>query len=171
MPELLHSAKLAFEKGQSQGCNESYIKQLSDCIIPALVEALHKEPEIEICASIFDALNECIQGKDKTAEERRIAVCIFDDVVDHCHEAVLKCLQAAVYGIGICAEFGGSVFKHIVGEALSKLDTVIRHPNALHSDNVMAHDNVVSTLGKICQFHHGSINATQVCKFPPFKLL
>lgn len=42
MPELLCSAKLAVEKGKSQGHNESYIKQLSDYIIPALVEALHK---------------------------------------------------------------------------------------------------------------------------------
>lgn len=30
------------------------------------------------------------QGKDKTAEERRIAICIFDDVAEHCHEAALK---------------------------------------------------------------------------------
>lgn len=30
------------------------------------------------------------QGKDKTAEERRIAICIFDDVVEHCSEAALK---------------------------------------------------------------------------------
>lgn len=42
MPELLRSAKLAVEKGLAQGHNESYIKQLSDYIIPALVEALHK---------------------------------------------------------------------------------------------------------------------------------
>lgn len=42
MPELLRSAKLAVEKGQSHGRNESYIKQLSDYIVPALVEALHK---------------------------------------------------------------------------------------------------------------------------------
>ena len=42
MPELLRSAKLAVEKGMSQGRNETYIKQLSDYIIPALVEALHK---------------------------------------------------------------------------------------------------------------------------------
>lgn len=42
MPELLRSAKLAVEKGQSHGRNESYVKQLSDYIIPALVEALHK---------------------------------------------------------------------------------------------------------------------------------
>lgn len=42
MPELLISAKLAIEKGQSQGRDVSYLKFLSDSIIPALVEALHK---------------------------------------------------------------------------------------------------------------------------------
>ncbi|KAA8549670.1 hypothetical protein F0562_001312 [Nyssa sinensis] len=183
MPELLRSAKLAVEKGLAQGRNESYIKQLSDYIIPALVEALHKEPDTEICANMLEALNECLQisgplldesqvrsivdeikqvitasssrkseraerakaedfdaeegellreeneqeeevfdqvgeilgtliktfkasflpffdelssyltpmwGKDKTAEERRIAICIFDDVAEQCREAALK---------------------------------------------------------------------------------
>lgn len=42
MPELLRSAKLAVEKGKAQGHDESYVKQLSDYMIPALVEALHK---------------------------------------------------------------------------------------------------------------------------------
>ncbi|KAH1033535.1 hypothetical protein J1N35_045709 [Gossypium stocksii] len=183
MPELLRSAKLAVEKGMAQGRNETYVKQLSDYIIPALVEALHKEPDTEICASMLDALNECVQisgplldesqvrstvdeikqvitagvsrkseraerakaedfdaeegelikeeneqeeevfdqvgeilgtliktfkasflpffdelssyltpmwGKDKTPEERRIAICIFDDVAEQCREAALK---------------------------------------------------------------------------------
>jgi len=31
-----------------------------------------------------------IKGKDKTAEERRIAICIFDDVAEQCREAALK---------------------------------------------------------------------------------
>ncbi|KAJ6961194.1 importin-5-like [Populus alba x Populus x berolinensis] len=274
MPELLRSAKLAVEKGLAQGRNESYIKQLSDYIIPALVEALHKEPDTEICANMLDALNECLQisgtfvdenqvrsivdeiklvitasssrkreradrakaedfdveeselikeeneqeedvfdqvgeilgtliktfkasflplfeelssyltpmwGKDKTAEERRIAICIFDDVAEQCREAALKYYdtylpflleacndenpdvrQAAVYGLGVCAEFGGSVFKSLVGEALSRLNVVIRHPNAKQPDNVMAYDNAVSALGKICQFHRDSIDSAQV---------
>ncbi|EOA34033.1 hypothetical protein CARUB_v10021533mg [Capsella rubella] len=274
MPELLRSAKLAVEKGKSQGRNESYIKHLSDYIIPALLEALHKEPEVEICASMLEALNECIQisgpildesqvrgivdetkqaviasstrrtereerakaedfdaeeseilkeeneqeeevfdqigdllgtliktfktsflpmfdeltsyitpmlGSDRTAEERRIAICIFDDVAEHCREAALKYYdpfvpflleacndenadvrQAAVYGIGVCAEFGGSVFGPLVGEALSKLDVVIRHPNAQQSENAMAYDNAVSALGKICQFHRGTIDAGRI---------
>ncbi|XP_009791368.1 uncharacterized protein [Nicotiana sylvestris] len=274
MPELLRSAKLAVEKGIAQGRNESYVKQLSDYIVPALVEALHKEPDTEICASMLDALNECLQisgplldegqvrsivdeikqvitasssrkreraerakaedfdaeesellreeneqeeevfdqvgeilgtliktfkaaflpffdelssylmpmwGKDKTAEERRIAICIFDDVAEQCHEAALKYYdtylpflleacndespdvrQAAVYGLGVCAEYGGSVFKSLVGEALSRLNVVLRHPNALHPENVMAYDNAVSALGKICNFHRDSIDSAQV---------
>ncbi|XP_057472819.1 uncharacterized protein LOC130761356 [Actinidia eriantha] len=274
MPELLRSAKLAVEKGFAQGRNESYIKQLSDYIVLALVEALNKEPDTEICASILDALNECIQicgplldesqvrsivdeikqvitasssrkreraerakaedfddeegeilreeneqeeevfdqvgeilgtliktfkasflpffdelssyltpmwGKDKTAEERRIAICIFDDVAEQCREAALKyydtylpflleacnfenpdVCQAAVYGLGVCAEFGGSVFKPLVGEALSRLNMLIRDPNALQPENIISYDNAVSALGKICQFHRDTIDSAQV---------
>ncbi|GAU51120.1 hypothetical protein TSUD_178650, partial [Trifolium subterraneum] len=51
MPELLRSAKLAIEKGQSQGRDVSYLKFLTNSIVPALVEALHKEPDAEICAT------------------------------------------------------------------------------------------------------------------------
>lgn len=274
MPELLRSAKLGVEKGLAQGHNETYVKQLTDYIIPALVEAIPKEPDTEICASMLDALNECLQisgplldenqvrsivdeikqvitasssrkreraerakaedfdaeegellkeeneaeeevfeqvgeilgtmvktfkasflpffdelssyltpmwGKDKTSEERRIAICIFDDVAEQCRETALKYYdtylpflleacndenpdvrQAAVYGLGVCAEFGGSVFKPLVGEALSRLNVVIRDPNALQPDNVMAYDNAVSALGKICQFHRDSIDSSQV---------
>ncbi|XP_076939883.1 uncharacterized protein LOC143608843 [Bidens hawaiensis] len=183
MPELLRSAKLAVEKGQSQGRNESYVKQLSDYIIPSLVEALQKEPETEICSNMLDAIKECVQicgplldgnqvrsiveelkqvmtasaarrneraervkaedfdaeegemlkeeneqeeelfdqvgdclgsllktfkapflplfdellpylmpmwGNDRTPEEKRIAICIFDDVAEHCGDAAVK---------------------------------------------------------------------------------
>ncbi|KAE8684056.1 ARM repeat superfamily protein isoform 2 [Hibiscus syriacus] len=251
MPELLRSAKLAVEKGQSQGRNGTYIKQLTDYIVPALVEAIHKEPEVEICGSMLDSLKDCIEicgpfldegqircivdeikqviiassarkqergerakaedfdaeegemlkeemskkkkflelnsyitpmwGKDKTTEERRIAICIFDDIAEHCRDAALKYYdtylpflleacndespdirQAAAFGVGLCAEFSGSVFKPLIQEALSRLNAVIRHPNALHSDNVMAYDNAVSALGKICQFHRDSIDAAQI---------
>jgi hypothetical protein len=48
MPELLRSAKLAIEKGQSQGRDVSYLKFLTDSIVPALVEALHKVIVIQV---------------------------------------------------------------------------------------------------------------------------
>lgn len=50
----------------------------------------------------------------------------------------------------------------LFSEALSRLNAVIRHPNASQPENVMAYDNAVSALGKICLFHRDSIDATQV---------
>ncbi|XP_022000236.1 importin-5 [Helianthus annuus] len=120
-------------------------------------------------------------GKDRTDEEKRIAICIFDDVAEHCGDAAVKYYgtflpfvleacndtstdirHAAVYRVGMCAEYGGVAFRPYVGEALSRLDVVIRRPDALHPDNVMAYDNAVSALGKIWQVHRDSINVAQV---------
>ncbi|KAE8663133.1 ethylene-responsive transcription factor 5-like [Hibiscus syriacus] len=120
-------------------------------------------------------------GKDKTIEERRIAICIFDDIAEHCRDAALKYYdtylpflleacndespdvrQAVILGVGLCVEFGRSVFKPLIQEALFRLNVVFRHPNALHSDNMMAYDNAVSALGKICQFHQDSIDVAQL---------
>lgn len=39
---------------------------------------------------------------------------------------------------------------------------MIQHPNALQAENLMAYDNAVSSLGKICVFHRDSIDAAQV---------
>ncbi|GJR56618.1 putative mitochondrial protein [Tanacetum coccineum] len=64
MPEVLHSAKLAVENGQSQAHNESYVEKFSNYIIPAQIKVLHKEPETQICASMLDAINECVQVGD-----------------------------------------------------------------------------------------------------------
>lgn len=57
MPELLRSAKLAVEKGIAQGRNEAYVKQLSDYIVPAIVEALHKVSYISIHLHFVDKFN------------------------------------------------------------------------------------------------------------------
>ncbi|GAB2295429.1 hypothetical protein Dimus_038356 [Dionaea muscipula] len=274
MPELLRSAKLAIEKGQVQGHDVSYLKQLTDHIIPALVEALHKEPEVDICSKMLDAINECVEisglllddgqvrsivdeikqviiasslrkrerkkrtkaedfdaeekellmkeneqeeklfekvgnclgtlikkfkatflhffgelrsylipmwGKGNTAKERRIANCIFNDVAEQCQREALgyydtylpfllracddenaDVRQTAFHGLGVCAEYGGSVFRPRAGVAVSSLSAVIVHQNARKPENLMAFDNAVSALGKICQFHRETINAAQV---------
>lgn len=31
-----------------------------------------------------------LQGKDRTPEERRVAICIFDDVAEQCRDAAIK---------------------------------------------------------------------------------
>ncbi|XP_057529235.1 uncharacterized protein LOC130807875 isoform X3 [Amaranthus tricolor] len=69
MPELLLSAKLAMEKGLAQG---NYVKQLSDYIVPALVDALHKENYMEILDCMLVALNKCIQISETLLEEDQV---------------------------------------------------------------------------------------------------
>ncbi|XP_021282138.1 importin-5-like isoform X3 [Herrania umbratica] len=284
---MLSLLRLAGKKGQSQGHNITYLKQLIDDIMPALLEALHKELQVEICVRMLNSLNECIQiagpfldkgrvrcifdvikqvirgssagiqesagranaegfdaekgkkvvghtdfdaekekkvlghtdfdaekgkqvlgpvgnllgtliitfkasflpffqeltsyvipmwSKDKSAEEKLFPILIFDHVVEHCHKAALKYYdtylpflleacndenpavrQAAINGVGVCAEFGGSVFKPYIPEAFSRLDAVIRHP----SENDIAYEKAVSALRTIRKFHGDSVDADQ----------
>ena len=49
--------------------------------------------------------------------------------------------------------------------ALSSLNSVISHPNALQPDHVMVHDVAVSALGKICYFHYDNIKEAEVLTF------
>uniref|UniRef100_F6HI02 Importin subunit beta-1/Transportin-1-like TPR repeats domain-containing protein n=1 Tax=Vitis vinifera TaxID=29760 RepID=F6HI02_VITVI len=102
---------------------------------------------------------------DRTTIEKKLAVRIFHEVAEQCGEEALKqeyFLQVAAWTIGICAEFGGSFFKTIVDVALSSLNSVISHPNALQPDHVMVHDVAVSALGKICYFHYDNIKEAEV---------
>ncbi|XP_059276797.1 uncharacterized protein LOC132030992 isoform X4 [Lycium ferocissimum] len=272
---LLRSAKLAVEKGVAQDESESYFTKLSDHIILALVEALHKEFETEMCVVMLRELNGCLQicvpllneaqvrsivdeikyvitnsskrerkqelkerakmedfdaeeaellreeseqeekvfenaryilrtlirtfkasflpfldelssyllpmwAKEKTTTERCSSICIFDNLMEECPEAALKyydsCLplildasndedpdvrQAALYGLGLWAEYGRSSFKPFVGEALSRINVVIMHLRAREHENESAYDNAVSALGKICQFHGESFDSAE----------
>nr|XP_033513937.1 importin-5-like isoform X5 [Nicotiana tomentosiformis] len=120
-------------------------------------------------------------GKDKTAKERSACVNIFNKLVEECSESSLKyyniCLpfildssndenpvlrENAFYGLGLCAEYGGLVFKPFIGEALSRINVVITHLHALAPENEQAYHDAVFALGQICQFHRESIDSTQV---------
>lgn len=64
--------------------------------------------------------------------------------------------------------YATNILKWLCPVALSRLNVVIQHPNALQPDNIMAYDNAVSALGKICQYHRDSIDAAQVLPFVCF---
>ncbi|OIT39666.1 importin subunit beta-1 [Nicotiana attenuata] len=123
-------------------------------------------------------------GKDITAQERCTSIYIFGGLVEECPEAALKYCdvflplfldasndkcptirQCALYGLGLYAEYGGSVFKPFVREATSRINVVIMHFRARELENEHAYDNAVSALGKICQFHRESIDSAQVCPY------
>ncbi|XP_016499566.1 uncharacterized protein LOC107818124 isoform X3 [Nicotiana tabacum] len=136
-------------------------------------ELLREERELE--EKVF------YRGKDKTAQERSACVNIFNKLVEECNESALQyyniCLpflldssndenpvlrENALYGLGLCAEYGGLVFKPFIGEALSRINVVITHLHALAPENEQAYHDAVFALGQICQFHRESIDSTQI---------
>nr|XP_034919399.1 importin-5-like [Populus alba] len=121
--------------------------------------------------------------KDRIVEERRIALHVFCDVAKQFQEeAFRRCKisllflfkackdenpevqEVAAQAIGTAAEFGGSVFKSFLKEAVSALNAVMGHRNALQMEYVMAHDTAVSALGKILQFHREKLKAEKVLR-------
>ncbi|KAG5253312.1 importin [Salix suchowensis] len=74
--------------------------------------------------------------------------------------------KVVAHGIGVAAAFGGSIFKPLVGEAVSALNANISNPMALHRYYIMAHDAAVTALGKICLFYKDRINARLRCVNP-----
>lgn len=59
------------------------------------------------CFVVYCSFISCViliwQGKDKTAEERRIAICIFDDIAEQCRESALKYVpQSYLVGCRAC---------------------------------------------------------------------
>uniref|UniRef100_A0A2C9UWN3 TOG domain-containing protein n=1 Tax=Manihot esculenta TaxID=3983 RepID=A0A2C9UWN3_MANES len=115
----------------------------------------------------------CMWENGRKAEERRLALHIFSDVAEKCQEeALMYCedslrflidacyeknsevQQIVAQGIGVSAEFGGSIFKSHIKEALAGLKAILRDQETLHLDNLPAHVAAVSALGKICFYHH-----------------
>ncbi|XP_015167120.1 ran-binding protein 6-like [Solanum tuberosum] len=120
-------------------------------------------------------------GKEMTIQEKSTSLYIFDSLVKECSEAALKYCdvflplllkasnddnptvrQKALYGLGLYAEYDGSVFQPYVREAMSRINVVIMHLRAREPENELAYDNAVSTLGKIFQFHRELIDSAQV---------
>ncbi|KAI7984848.1 Importin-5 [Camellia lanceoleosa] len=110
-----------------------------------------------------------LQGKDKTAEERRIAICIFDDVAEQCHEVALKYYDTYLpFFLEACNDMNPDIrllymdlafVQNLV--ALSTLNVVIRDANALQPENIMAYDNAVSAMGKM-SVQRESIDSAQI---------
>ncbi|XP_009629529.1 uncharacterized protein [Nicotiana tomentosiformis] len=118
-------------------------------------------------------------GKDMTAQERCTPFLIFDHLLEECPEAALKysdeflpllldasndespaVRQCALYGLVLYAECGGSDFKPVVKEAISRINVVIMHFRAREPENESAFDNAVYARGKICQFHWENIDSS-----------
>ncbi|KAJ1742679.1 importin subunit beta-3, partial [Coemansia sp. RSA 1591] len=110
---------------------------------------------------------------------RQWAICVFDDLVEFTGpassqyagdflEPVTQALrdqsapdlrQAAAYGVGVMAQFGGDAYADfVVSAALPALLEIISRPDAREEDNVYATDNAVSAIAKILRFYGSKLS-------------
>ncbi|XP_043927244.1 importin-5 [Protopterus annectens] len=113
--------------------------------------------------------------------DRQWGLCIFDDVIEHCSPSSFKygeyflrpmlqsvcdntpeVRQAAAYGIGVMAQFGGENYRPFCTEALPLLVGVIQAPDSKTKENVHATENCVSAVGKIMKYRPECVNLNEV---------
>jgi hypothetical protein len=66
--------------------------------------------------------------------------------------------QAAAYGCGIMAQFGGETFAEACKEAMPRLALIVANPEARGEDNISATENAISAVGKIIKFNPNCVN-------------
>ncbi|CAM4380542.1 unnamed protein product, partial [Caretta caretta] len=113
--------------------------------------------------------------------DRQWGLCIFDDIVEHCSPSSFKYAeyflrpmlqsicdnspevrQAAAYGVGVMAQFGGESYRPFCTEALPLLVRVIQSPDAKAKENVNATENCISAVGKIMKFKPDCVNVEEI---------
>lgn len=113
----------------------------------------------------------------RPAYERQAALCVFDDLVLYGGQEGITVItaafpamkaysldtdsdvrQAALFGVGVCAQVGGNIFMTAGGaEVASDLERVIRDPNARSESSESATDNAVCALMKIMEYQPSCI--------------
>jgi hypothetical protein len=108
--------------------------------------------------------------KGRYAEERRVALCLMDDVIQYSPSGAAKYMQqvmplllegasgrepvirqCCVYGLGQAANHRGDGFRPHAPTALTSIVAMINAPDARSDDNLAATENAVSALGKILE--------------------
>eukprot|EP01087_Luapelamoeba_hula_P021903 TRINITY_DN773_c0_g1_i1.p1 TRINITY_DN773_c0_g1~~TRINITY_DN773_c0_g1_i1.p1 ORF type:complete len:1105 (+),score=203.93 TRINITY_DN773_c0_g1_i1:1361-4675(+) len=128
-----------------------------------------------LLVSVLDLLR-----PDRPPLDRQVGICIFDDVVEFTGAASGPLLQhflvplaeymidsnpgvrqAAVYGIGLCAQHGGDQIAPLIEALMKRLGQVITHAESRTEENVHATENAISAWGKFCQFQGHRTDLTQ----------
>ena len=161
---------------EEQAAEDEVFDQFAECV-GSLLRSLHA-PVLPALEPLLQEFVAPMLAPDRSPEERRIAICVFDDVMEHasdggaslrylegfvgpclagCRDADADVRQASVYGVGVMAQALGAAFTPHVPASLAALAAVIQAPDARDEENANATENAVSSLGKLCEFQRGAI--------------
>lgn len=72
--------------------------------------------------------------------------------------------QAAAYGCGVLAQFGGPQFAGACARAVPLLAALIAEPNSRSVENLNATENAISAVTKIIKYNHSQINRDEIIR-------
>jgi len=112
---------------------------------------------------------------------RQWALCIFDDLIEHTGALSIKyqeyfldnlmksicdkqgeVRQAAAYGIGVMAQFGGDDYANTCATAIPILMQVIQHPESRADENLSPTENAISAVTKILKYNNTCVNVDEI---------
>ena len=70
--------------------------------------------------------------------------------------------QAAAYGAGIMAQYGGGGFAEGCKEAVTRLKTAIDAPNSRGEENLSATENAISAVAKIIKYCPSAVDLDDI---------
>lgn len=108
-------------------------------------------------------------------------ICVFDDVIEFTGPACAKyqaaflqplavyvkdksseVRQAAAYGWGVLAQFGGEQFTAELANITPHLVEIVNHPESRETRNINATENVIAAITKIMKYNPASVNAEEI---------
>jgi len=115
------------------------------------------------------------------ASDRQWALCIFDDLLEYTgphsikyHQYFLEPMrnsiidsnpevrQAAAYGCGVMAHFGGAEYASVCSEIIPLLTQVIATTDGRSKANISATENCVSAVTKILKYNNSKVNVNEL---------
>jgi len=129
----------------------------------------HMEAYIEAAKGVLEDYQIRVKDRQEDAKDK-------DDILEFCgtdsfkyHAQIVEPLvagmqddfannrQAAVYGVGVMAQKGGSAWSDVVAQCLPLLFQAVQRPNSRDDDEVYATENASASIAKILHFAPGAV--------------
>ncbi|PSC74524.1 ARM repeat-containing [Micractinium conductrix] len=160
---------------QEHESESELLDALGSCLTTVL--RLYGDSALPLVEGLMPHVSRLLE-KGRFPEERRVAICVMDDVLEHspagaakyaplvlplllsgCADRDVNVRQCSVYGLGCAAQHRGEGFAPHASAAVAAILSLVNSPDARSDDNELCFDNAVSALGKVLEHQPAAIDA------------
>lgn len=158
---------------------DSYILSKVSDVMHSLFKT-HREAILPFFEHMLPDFTKLLE-QQQPASDRQWALCVFDDLLEYTgpssikyQQYFLKSLlsgiqdqnpevrQAAAYGCGVMAQFGGCEYANVCAEIITTLSLVISNSDSRSKSNISATENCISAVTKICKYNNSTVDVNEV---------